>query len=169
MAFTVPRPAAEFGEWKLKREQTAKRKTIWSVKTWQRKNFQDFTHFALNSSGCMKHRNYSCLSGEKLLFWNGQLDRKWSATWSRLGRPAPRSRWRGRSRTVPCSTSRRWRSADPGRDADLQPIRQQIQTLNTFYNKKQNLSPGHDDEANKGSLLLFLVPLDQLALELILL
>lgn len=40
-------------------------------------------------------------------------------TWSRRGRPAPRSRWRGHSQTVPCSTSRRWRSADPGRGADL--------------------------------------------------
>lgn len=40
-------------------------------------------------------------------------------TWSRRGRPAHRSRWRGHSQTVPCSTSRRWRSADPGRGADL--------------------------------------------------
>lgn len=43
-----------------------------------------------------------------------------SLTWIHRGRPAPRSRWRGRSRTARCSTSRRWRSTDPGRDADLQ-------------------------------------------------
>lgn len=40
-------------------------------------------------------------------------------TWSRQGRPAPHSRWRGRFQTAPCSTFHRWRSADPGHGADL--------------------------------------------------